>query len=1558
MKNALPLCLLAVSLLAAEPPKPPIVNDTALKIELLASYPEVEACTTVCGAPDGSIYVGNDPRDGRLSNKEPVNTIVRFSGMGADKKRTVFADKIYSPAGSAWFDGYLYVLHDPLLTRFKDTDGDGIADVREDLVTNLGIPPTEGLNDHVVSGFTLGMDGFFYISVGDRGIFEAKSVKDGSTITMRGGGIVRCRTDGTQLEIFSTGTRNHLQVNLDAEDNAFTRDNTDDGNGWWTRLTHHIEGGFYGYPYLYRTVPNYGVVQPSQETLNAIKQHGGTVDRTATMSDGRKVADVVPDVEAALARSAVPPASVPRSASAGEKSEAARPTDRAASTFLPAMADFGGGSPTGGLCYLSDGLPEQYRGRHFFSEWGKAGVFVTEVARDGATFKLVSDTKLIEPEKGADFRPMQLSVAADGSLLIADWGYGGWKSPRVAGAIWRLSWPEAKIAPRLKDESKASVEELLAALGHPDRDQRLRAQAEVSKRALAEFATNKDWPSRKIARAVHSTITDSRDVLKRMHALWAWAPVIKLEQEGERGPSTGGNAGAAMSLVFHVLTEEHNTTLAVQVMRALGTARGLPWILDEANLHFDPAVRLELATRSAAQGWFTKSGAQGFFTAGYEKLLGDADPWVRFAARTGLRNHIARQFPAVGNASTKKDVEVLAAALRSADPVTRESAWLVFPPSLDSAIVHALRGDKFTERLANECAKVLSPLLTDADAPTRARAVAALGRIAYQPAPYDGHWWGTQPVKSPPPLNSVPWAGTPQALAALTAALSDPDAGVRLAAAKAFSQFIMPAPAPVAAPGAAAAALSPTADGFFTDRQRLFQGPSAAFAPAVGGFSTHRRRLSAPPSSAFSPTVGTFLPTVGGRRTPKQATTYPQKADDVPPKSRRRTSEKPATVSEEGVTFSEKGAAIWQKRLAHEDGAVSASQKATLLAAAAVPSELKAAAGVEKADPALDQAVAAALTALRTRLTAETDLAVRRQLIEALGVQKDPQAMDVFLKIALDEKAEAEFRDTAIGAVVNIGGDGAKKVIGQLAAAPLSPGATRKIITAAGELKVMEAAPALIAHLKDADAGNREFAARSLQQLGPKSGAGPALIEVLADKDGKAQAAAIDAVGSFREKAALPALIALAEKKRSMKETIGALANMPDESAIPVLVETLREKNTSVRRNALKALKAMRDQAWPQVEALLATGRVPEELVPEIRNAFESGAITQWKMVGVFENVWDAVHPPEQEMLAAFAQVSSKQKPVISNPAASAPLITSLLARKYHNAEGKDVGWIDVTADGAEGRVNLESVFKSNAMVCAYAFTEIDAPEAAEARLFTSADDEIAVWLNGAQVLNVSGNHGYEPDKNETPLALQAGKNQLFVKIGNKGGSWVFHARVPGYEDGKFIKSKETPPDEKQRLFALAARPDGTYVNKGDAAKGEKIFFDPTGPLGGICATCHAVKGKGGQVGPDLGTIAANYKRPDLIVSLHEPSKTIALGFEQVMVETKGGEIFAGALRQETADALTVVGADAQPHVVKKAEVKAKTAVPVSLMPQGLTLGLKPQDFTDLLAYLETLKGN
>ncbi len=235
-------------------------------------------------------------------------------------------------------------------------------------------------------------------------------------------------------------------------------------------------------------------------------------------------------------------------------------------------------------------------------------------------------------------------------------------------------------------------------------------------------------------------------------------------------------------------------------------------------------------------------------------------------------------------------------------------------------------------------------------------------------------------------------------------------------------------------------------------------------------------------------------------------------------------------------------------------------------------------------------------------------------------------------------------------------------------------------------------------------------------------------------------------------------------------------------------------------------------------------------------------------------------------------------------------------------------------------------------------------------------DDELAVWVNGTHVFNAPGSHGYEADQNEIPVQLRAGKNHLLVKIGNKSGSWNFNARLPGFEDGKFVKSKEPAPEEKQRALALAAKPDGSWLNPGDAKNGQKLFFDPGAALGGICATCHVVAGKGGQIGPDLTAVGANYKRPDLLTSIHEPSKTIALGFEQVMIETKAGEVVAGALRSEAGDAFTILDATGQTHAVKKADVKTRTDVHLSLMPPGLTAGLKPDELVDLLAYLESLR--
>ena len=54
----------------AQAPKLPKLLDPDLRLEAFATAPDIEAPTTVAAAPDGSVYIGCDPRDTRLNTAE------------------------------------------------------------------------------------------------------------------------------------------------------------------------------------------------------------------------------------------------------------------------------------------------------------------------------------------------------------------------------------------------------------------------------------------------------------------------------------------------------------------------------------------------------------------------------------------------------------------------------------------------------------------------------------------------------------------------------------------------------------------------------------------------------------------------------------------------------------------------------------------------------------------------------------------------------------------------------------------------------------------------------------------------------------------------------------------------------------------------------------------------------------------------------------------------------------------------------------------------------------------------------------------------------------------------------------------------------------------------------------------------------------------------------------------------------------------------------------------------------------------------------------------------
>lgn len=228
----------------------------------VAMYP---SCLTT--AADGAVFVCVDPNLS-LSADPGVGRVVRLVDRDNDgnaDEYTVFAE-MDSPRGVVVDGNTLYVMHPPSLTAYRDTNGDGIADESEVLVTGLGFGLDFRGADHTTNGITMGIDGWLYVAVGDYGYLEAVG-KDGNRISRRGGSVVRVRPDGTGLEIYTIGTRNIYDVAIDPFMHVFSRDNTNDGDGWNTRLHYLPALADMGYPNRYRNF--------ADELMPSLHDYGG-----------------------------------------------------------------------------------------------------------------------------------------------------------------------------------------------------------------------------------------------------------------------------------------------------------------------------------------------------------------------------------------------------------------------------------------------------------------------------------------------------------------------------------------------------------------------------------------------------------------------------------------------------------------------------------------------------------------------------------------------------------------------------------------------------------------------------------------------------------------------------------------------------------------------------------------------------------------------------------------------------------------------------------------------------------------------------------------------------------------------------------------------------------------------------------------------------------------------------------------------------------------------------------------------------------------------------------
>ena len=339
----------------------------------------------------------------------------------------------------------------PNVFVFHDDDGDLVADRQETLFTNTGDPQ----HDHSVHAFVVGPDGRWYFNFGNTGhqVCDAsgKPIVDrfGNTVNdsahpYRQGMVFRCKPDGSDFEVLGNNFRNNYEVAVDAFGSLWQSDNDDDGNRG-VRINAVLEFGNYGYVDE-RTGAGWRSPRTNLETEVPL-QHWHLND---------------PGV-------------------------------------MPNLLQTGGGSPTGICVYEGRLLPERFHGALIHCDAGPNVVrgYVVTPAGAGYTAEIEA---VANGEADRWFRPSDVCVAPDGSLIVADWydpGVGGHGMGDIdMGRLFRIAPPGAAWeVPAVDFTTTAGCVAALASPNHCARAtalERLAADPEAAAALAAAFEETED----------------------------------------------------------------------------------------------------------------------------------------------------------------------------------------------------------------------------------------------------------------------------------------------------------------------------------------------------------------------------------------------------------------------------------------------------------------------------------------------------------------------------------------------------------------------------------------------------------------------------------------------------------------------------------------------------------------------------------------------------------------------------------------------------------------------------------------------------------------------------------------------------------------------------------------------------------------------------------------------------------------------------------------------------------------------------------------------------------
>ncbi|MDJ1496197.1 c-type cytochrome [Cytophagaceae bacterium DM2B3-1] len=122
-----------------------------------------------------------------------------------------------------------------------------------------------------------------------------------------------------------------------------------------------------------------------------------------------------------------------------------------------------------------------------------------------------------------------------------------------------------------------------------------------------------------------------------------------------------------------------------------------------------------------------------------------------------------------------------------------------------------------------------------------------------------------------------------------------------------------------------------------------------------------------------------------------------------------------------------------------------------------------------------------------------------------------------------------------------------------------------------------------------------------------------------------------------------------------------------------------------------------------------------------------------------------------------------------------------------------------------------------------------------------------------------------------------------------------------------------------------------------------------------LCQSCHAMRGEGGTIGPDLTQLGTRFSTDDMLEHIIDPNKEVSDQYASTVYTLKDGSSVLGRQTNENKSTFFISQNPFAPDVIREIPKKDVVSVKIarsSIMMPGLINRLNPEELKDLLAFL------